>query len=241
MSNERNGTMSGTRWERWTGVAGLVFVAAIVATFFVPTTPDIGAADAELGPAIAADARGLGAGVYLLGLAGAAFAVFATGLAGRIRSGEGERAGSSIAVVVGAVLFTTMLLVSSGVTLALTAAARENRDSAAIRALFELDEVLFIPAGFGLAVCLLSAAVGILSTRTLPAWLGWTAGLFGAGYLVALLGVMSADDEGGPLGAVFFIDLMLSMLWILAAAVALLLEPRPTGVPAARRVAAPSV
>jgi hypothetical protein len=233
--------MSGNRWERWAGLAGLVFVGAIVATFFVPSTPELGVADAELVTAVGDDARGLAAGVYLLGLAAAAFIVFATGLASRLRSGEGERAGSSIGVVASGVAFSTVMLVASSVTLALAAAGREGRDAAAVRALFELDEVMFLPAGFALAVCLLSAAAGILTTRTFPAWLGWAAAVLGAGYLVGLLGVMSSDDEGGPLGIVYFFDLLLSMLWILAGAVVLLREPRRSHTHAAGRVAAPSV
>lgn len=232
--------MSGTRWERWAGGAGLLFVAVLVATFFVPSTPDAGIADSALGPAIDADAEGLRAGVYLLGLAAATFVVFAAGLAGRLRRGEGEHAGSSIVVVAGALVFSTLLLVASGVTMALTVAATEGRDPAALRALFELDEVIFIPAGFGLAIMLLAAGTGIVGTRMLPVWLGWSAVVLGAGFVVGLLGVMSSDEEGGPLGFVFFIDLTISILWVAAASIALMREPRRLAAPAARRVAVES-
>jgi hypothetical protein len=215
-------------------------VAVLIASFFVPSTPDAGLADSALGPAIDADAEGLRAGVYLLGLAAAAFVVFAAGLAGRLRRGEGEHAGSSIVVVAGALVFSTLLLVAAGVTMALTVAASESRDPAAVRALFELDEVVFIPAGFGLAIMLLAAGAGIVGTRVLPAWLGWVALVLGAGFVVGLLGVMSSDDEGGPLGIVYFVDLMISILWVAAASVALLREPRRAGAPAGRRVAVES-
>jgi hypothetical protein len=232
--------MRARSWERWSGIAGLVFFGAILAMFFVPSTPDIGVADAEIGPAVAADARGIAAGVYVLGLGAIAFAVFASGLATRLRGGEGERAGSSIGVLIGAVLFTTVATVACGITLALVAASREDRDPTVVRALFELDEVAFIPAGFGLALMLLSAAVGILGTRALPAWLGWSAAVLGAGFLVALLAVMSADDEGGPLGFVYFLDLILSTLWVVAVSVVLLRVKGPATAPIARRVATPS-
>jgi hypothetical protein len=233
--------MTAARWERWAGIAGLVFFATLLGTFFLPSTPELSIADSELGPAIAADARGLGANVYLLGLGAVAFAVFASGVASRIRAAEGERAASSIGVLVGAVVFVSVMLVSAGVSLALIAAASEGRNGAAVRALFELDNVLFVPAGFALAVFLLSTAVGVVATSALPAWLGWTAGALGVVFLVASLGVMSADDEGGPLGFVFFVDLMLTMLWVLAAAVMLLREPRPAPTPVARRVPSPLV
>jgi hypothetical protein len=232
--------MSGNRSERWAGGAGLLFVAALIASFFVPSTPDAGVADAALGPAIDADAQGLRAGVYLLGFAAAAFVVFAAGLAGRLRRGEGEQAGSSIVVVAGALVFSTLMLVASGVTMALTVAASESRDPAAVRALFELDEVVFIPAGFGLALMLLAAGAGIVGSRMLPAWLGWSALVLGAGFLVSLLGVMSEDDEGGPLGLVFFVDLTVSILWVAATSVALLREPSRAGAPSGRRVAVES-
>lgn len=233
--------MNARTWERWAGIAGLVFFATLLGTFFLPSTPELSIADSELGPAIAADARGLGADVYLLGLGGAAFGIFASGIASRIRAAEGERAASSIGVLVGAVVFVSMTLVAAGVSLALVAAAREGRDEAAVRALFELDNVLFVPAGFALAVFLLSTAAGVVSTRALPTWLGWAAAALGAGFVVSSLGVLSADDEGGPLGFAFFIDLMLSMLWVLATAVALLREPRRAAAPVTRRVATPSV
>jgi hypothetical protein len=65
--------------------------------------------------------------------------------------------------------------------------------------------------------------------------------LLGAVFLVSLLAVLSADDEGGPLGAVFFITLMVSMLWVLAASIALLREPRTATAAIGRRLATPSV
>ena len=229
------------RWQRWAGIAGLVFVASIVASFFLPSTPDLGVADAELGPAIEQDARGLGAGVYLLSLGAVAFVVFASGLAGRLRRGEGERAGASIGLIAGAVMFGVQMLVAAGVTLALVAASSEGRDPAAVRALFELDNVVFVPAGFALALTLFSAAVGILSTRTLPAWLGWGAGFLAVTFAVGMLGVMSADEEGGPLGVLFWLGLLGALLWVLAAAALLLRQPRPAGAPVSRRVATPSV
>jgi hypothetical protein len=232
--------MNARIWERWTGIAGLLFFVALLGTFFLPSTPDLGIADAELGPAIADDARGLGADVYLLGLGAAAFGIFATGLAGRIRAAEGDRAASSVGVLVGAVVFVAMMLASAGVSLALVAAGSESRDAAAVRALFELDNVFFVPAGFALAVCFLSAAVGIVSTRALPTWLGWTAGVLGGAFLVSLLAVMSADEEGGPLGFAFFITLMLSMLWVVAVSISLVREPRAAVAPG-RRLVTPSV
>jgi hypothetical protein len=231
--------MNASTWQRWTGIAGLVFFATLIGTFFLPSTPDLDVADAALAPAISGDARGLGAGIYLLGLGAAAFAVFATGIAGRIRAAEGERATSSIAVLVGAVGFAAMMVVAAGITLALVSAASEARDPAAVRALFELDNVMFVPAGFFLAVFLLSAGAGIVSTRALPVWLGWAAAVLGGIMLVSLLGVMSADEEGGPLGIAYFLTLMVSLLWVLGAAVALLREPRQVGAPVSRRVATP--
>jgi hypothetical protein len=231
--------MSRTRWERWAGCAGLVVFGAILATFFLPSTPEIGVPDAELASALESDFRGFAANVYLLGIAAAAFLVFAAGLASRLRSSEGEQAGLSVLVVAGGVVFSILMLVASGVTFALATAGREQRDPAALRALFELDEVVFLPAAFGLAVFLLAAGAGIVAGRSLPAWLGWSAVALGAGYLVGALGLLSTDDDGGPLGIVYFLDLLLTMLWIVGASVALL-RPHPRA-SVARRVATPLV
>jgi hypothetical protein len=228
-------------WERWAGIAGLVFVATILASFFTPSTPDGDVADAQIAAAITEDARGLGAGIYLLGLGALTFLVFAIGLAGRLRRHEGEQAGASLGVAIGAVLFAAVALVSNGVTLALIAASDDVANPAAVRALFELDETLFIPAGWGLALFLLSAAAGSLPARALPRWLGWSAAVLGGSFVVSLLAVMSADDEGGPLGIVFFLTLMISVLWVLAASVVLLREARPARAPVVRGAASPLV
>jgi len=214
--------MAGPRWERLAGFIGLVFVALIVGTFFAPSTPELSVADSTLAPTIAEDRQGIATGVYLLGLAAIAFVAFASGLFSRLRAAEGEHAGMSIVVVAGAVMFATMMLVSTGVTLALISAADENRNAAALRALFELDNVMFITSGFALALFLLSGAVSIVRTRALTPWIGWTGGALGVAMLVGSLGVLSTDDDGGPLGWVYFVALTITLLWVAAASLSLL-------------------
>jgi hypothetical protein len=217
--------MSGIQLERLAGVAGIVFFGLILGTFFTPSTPDLNVADGAIGPAIAADWKAIAGGVYLLGAAAAAFLVFASGLWSRLRRAEGDTAGPSVVAIVGAVSFATLLFVSSGVTLALVGAAREGRDAAAIRGLFELDNTLLVTSGFALALFLLGAAVSIVTTGALPSWLGWLAGLLALGFMVGLFGILSSDEDGGVLGIVFWISLMASMVWVLITAVPLIRGP----------------
>ena len=223
--------MSGVRWERLAGLVGLLFVTLIAGTFSVPSTPDIGVSDSTLGPAIDADRSGLALGVYLLGAAAIAFVWFAGGLHSRLRKAEGESGGASIVALAGGVMFATLMLVSAGVTLALVAAAAESRNAVAIRALFELDNVMFITSGFALALFLLASAISIVGTRALAPWVGWSAGLLGVAMLVGSLGVLSADEEGGPLGYVFFVTLMLSVLWVVPASISLLRDSMSEAAP----------
>lgn len=223
--------MAGRTWERLAGLAGLVFFGLIVATFFTPSTPDIGVADSAIGPAVAGEWKGLAGGVYVLGAAAASLVVFASGLWSRLRRAEGEVAGASAVALAGAVMLATLMLVSAGVSLTLASAAREGRDAAALRALFELDNTLFVASGFAFALFLLGAAISTIATRALPAWLGWVAAILCAGFLVGSLGVLSGDAEGGVLGIVFWITLMASVVWVLLSAIALLRDPHPAAAP----------
>ena len=68
--------MNGLRWERIGAVSGILFVVTIVATFFVPSTPDVDDPAAEIRESLIDDRNGLIAGVYLSGLGAFFFLAF---------------------------------------------------------------------------------------------------------------------------------------------------------------------
>jgi hypothetical protein len=213
--------MTGSQWQRIGGIAGLVFVLLFLGNLFTPSTPDGDDASSTFAPAIADDRTGHVFSIYLDGLGMVFFLAFLASLYGLLRRAEPE-AGPSLLALVGGLVLSGVVLVSSGVYFALVEAADEGREPAAVRALFELDSAIFIPAGFALDVLYAGIALSSLSTRSLPGWLGWTAAAFAAIFAVSMLGLFSDDDEGGVLGIVFFMALLAQFLWIVAASIVML-------------------
>ena len=216
--------MNGIRWERIGAISGILFVLTIVATFFTATTPDVDDPAAEIRETLVDDRTGLIAGVYLGGLGAFFFLAFLAALVALLRRAEGE-AGPSVLALLGGVATTVMILVTTGVVLALVNAADEEAGDDALRALLELDSTLFIPTGFFFAAFHVGAGLSILGTGVLPRWLGWASLAIAIVFLVSLFGMFSEDDEGGPLGIIYFLCLLASLLWALATSILLLRRP----------------
>jgi hypothetical protein len=217
--------MTGSTWQRVGGLAGIAFVLLFFANFFTPSTPDVADPTSGLGAAIADESTGHALSIYLGGLAMVAFLIFLGALWTLLRRSEAEP-GASIVVLIGGVALAAVDFVGNGVYLALVQASHEGREPDAIRALLELDSAVFVPAGFALAALYAGVALSALPTGSLPRWLGWSAAGFAAIFLVALLGVFSGDDEGGPLGIVFFLALLAQFLWVIAASVVMIGDAR---------------
>jgi hypothetical protein len=218
-----------TNWHRIGAVSGILFFVTVLGSFFTPETPDADDPTAEIASSIADDRSAHLLSVYLGGLATLFFLVFVAALWSRLRQAETDR-GPSILVVLGGVATAALILVSEGVFLALIEAADEGREPEAVRALFELDEVIFIGIGWSSAVFYAGAALSSLSTRSLPRALGWIAAALVAVFVVAFLGIFSESDEGGVLGGIFFGGILVNFLWILATSIVMLrAKPRPAG------------
>jgi hypothetical protein len=213
--------MSGLAWQRVGGVAGILFVALFIANFFTPSTPDADDPSSGLAREIADDRLGHALSVYLDGLSIVVFLVFVAALWALLRRAEPEQ-GASLVALLGGLALASVLLVSDGVYLALVEAADEGREPAAIRALLELDSIIFIPAGFALAALYAGIALSAIPTRSLPGWLGWSAAAFGVFFIVTQLGILSDSEEGGVLGIAFFLGLLAQFLWVLAASIVMI-------------------
>jgi hypothetical protein len=212
-------------WQRVGAVSGIVFFVLVLTSFFTPDTPDEDDPTAEIVSSIADDRSGHLAGVYIGGVASLLFLVFVGALWSRLRAAEIDR-GPSILVVLGGVGTTTIILLANSVLFALVDAADAGREPDAIRALFELDQTLFLGVGWTSAAFYLGVALSSLATGSLPRWLGWVAAVLALLFVVGFLGIFSEDDEGGALGALFFIGLLVNFLWILATSI-VMLRSRP--------------
>jgi hypothetical protein len=212
-------------WERTGAVAGILFFVAVAISFFTPETPDADDPTPEIVSSIADDRSAHLLTVYLEGIASFFFLVFVGALWSRLRRAELDR-GASILVALGGVGTAVIILIESGVFLALIEAADEAREPAAVRALFELDEIIFIVIGWTSAAFYAGVALSSLGTGSLPRVFGWVAAALAVLFVVAFLGVFSESDEGGVLGGIFFLGIVVNFLWILATSILML---RPGG------------
>ena len=77
------------------------------------------------------------------------------------------------------------------------------------------------------AIALFAGAAGaILTTRALPAWLGWLGAVAGLLLLVSLAGVLDRNPEDGIIDIFGFGGFLLFLVWTLAASPALLSTTR---------------
>jgi hypothetical protein len=215
-----------------------VFFVLVVASFVSPDTPDADGPTSEIVAAIAEVRGALLLGVYLTFLATLFFLAFTAALWSRLRAAESER-GASVLVVLGGLGSVLMILVANGVLLALIEAADEGREPEAVRALLELDQMMFIGIAITSAAFYAGAALSALQTRSLPAWLGWVAAGLALVFPIALLGMFSKSDEGGVLGWVFSGAVLVNFLWVLATSIVMLREARRAGGGASLPVASP--
>jgi hypothetical protein len=213
--------MRGETWERVGGWAGVAWFVVLVVSFNTPDTPDEDDPTAEIVAEIADDRTGLILGAYVLGLGALLFIVFTAALWSRLRAAEPGR-GPSVLVALGGLGTALMIVVSSGVLLALVEAANEGREPEAVRALFELDEMLFLGVGWTLAAFYAGAALTVLASGGLPRAFGWIAAVLAVVFPITFLGVFSEAEEGGVLGGIFFVALLVNFLWILATSIVLI-------------------
>jgi hypothetical protein len=209
-------------WQRVGAVSGIVFFVMVFASFFfTPDTPDEDDPTAEIVSSIADDRTGHLVGAYIGGIASLFFLVFVGALWSRLRAAEGDR-GPSVLVALGGVGTTVIVLVANVVFFALIEAADAGRAPAAVRALFELDQSVLLGIGWTSAAFYLGAALSSLTTGSLPRWLGWIAAVLVVVFVVGFFAIFSEDDEGGVLGLIFFIGVIVNFFWILAASITML-------------------
>lgn len=157
----------------------------------------------------------------LIGLAGLCFLLFLGSLRGALAHAEGEPARISTAAVASGAAFIAVAISSHAVGTAVSWSVSLYGSSYAVdpntaRVLAGLSYGLFVMSLFAAAAMALATATVALSTRALPAWLGWFS------VLAAIAGVL------GVLG----LTSLVVLLWIAALSAHLAWPPRvpaPTG------------
>ena len=130
--------MSARGWQRIGAAAGVLWFVVVVITFFLPATPDADDPTPQIVRELADDRGALNVGTWLLGVGAVLFVVFSTALWSRLRDAEPHR-GPSTLVLLGGLGSSLIVLVAAMIGRAMTEAAGEGRDPAAVRALFELS------------------------------------------------------------------------------------------------------
>jgi hypothetical protein len=215
-------------WDRITGIAGLIFIVLLLASFFTPETPGSDTPADRMAAAIVADADGHELSLFLAFLGDIVFLVFLAGLWSRLRRWEGGGGMFAGLFVIGGAVFYATILVSEGLYLALVKAAT-SADPSVLPPLAQLDDwvgAATLPPGVAMLV---GATGAILTTRALPAWLGWISAVTALLLLVSVAGVFTDDVDNGVLGFAGFGGFLLFMVWVLATGIVLVLKAGGSG------------
>jgi hypothetical protein len=213
-------------------VAGLVFTALVVASFFMPDIPGSDSPAEDIAAQLAADSPAHRLSLLLGFLADVAFLIFLAGLWSRLRREEGPAGMFAALILAAGAAFVTLMLISGGLHLTLVQyASGGQHDPAVLPALTDLNQwvgAAILPPS---AAMLLGATLAILTTRALPRWLGWLAAATAALQLIALAGVFQTTIEG-VVAIAALAGFLLFLVWVLATSVVLLLRPgRPPAGP----------
>jgi hypothetical protein len=223
--------------RRLGGVMGIVFVVLGVVAVFLPGTPPKADEVAKI-TTYFADKRGsILAASYLTCLAFVFFLLFLGALRSHfgVADQTGIRPGS--AMLAGGVAAASMVIAGTAVLNGAVFQVASAGDANLNHALYDVANDLFFASGFGFAAFFAGAAVAVTTTGGLPS------AMAPAALLVALVNVVSgvgffAKTGFFAIGGAFgFIVPLATLLWILAASIALL-RPAPAPAPAARAGAA---
>ena len=210
-------TARARQWDRLGASLGVVFVALQLGLGAVlGGAPALDTPPAEIQRYLLDD----GANVLLAATMGTLsaffFILFLGTLRTFLRTAEGP-AGSLGTVAFGAGLVTIALATTAGLpTVALawddTAALA---DPGLVQAAWNLNTLALVPIGSSAGAFCLAAALIILRTRVMPAWVGWVGALAGAVSVIATFFLL-ADDPDSPLGTPANLGgFLLAMLFIL--------------------------
>ena len=221
-------------WDLVAAAAGLVFIALIVASFVTPDTPAADGSADQIAAQLDADRAGHQASLLLGFLGDIAFLVFLAGFWSRLRRFEGAAGMFSGLFAIAGAVFVATIAISAGLYLALVQGAETSGDPAVLPTLSVLNDwvgACTVPAGVAMFI---GATGAVLTTRALPAWLGWLGAVTGLFLLVSLAGVLDSDLEGGVVEIFGFGGFLLFLVWTLAASLALLFTTRRTPEPTPR-------
>jgi hypothetical protein len=221
----RERVTTASQLERWTPLAGIIFVVLMVTgTFFVADVPSADAPDQVIADYLADSGnhtRNI-IGTYLWMVGALAFLLFVTRLRSDLRRAEGGTGALSNLAFGAGVTFAAVWMVSA-VTFASVAYAVGFRDAPVsdpelVRVLLPMGLLLLLlGGGFAGLLVVLAASVAIFRTGVFPRWLAW-------------LGIVAAI---ALLFDVIYLNILPFWVWVFIASIVMLMRREETGTAAA--------
>ena len=207
-----------TRWERLSGLAGIVFAVLILAALAVQgVLPNADAPVEEVRAFFVDDRDAILAGVWLRFLAGFAFVWFLGTLRSALRRAEGGT-GRLAAVAFGSgLVFLAAGLVSNVALAGVAFTADREVDEGVAVALLTMTHFGYIAGGMALAWLLAATFFVVVRTGVFSRLIGWTGVAIGLAAIVC--GLAFAGTRAELAAHPFFV------VWVLAVSVLLLRTP----------------
>jgi hypothetical protein len=214
--------MNGRTFERVGAWCGVAFVVLLLATFFMPSTPQLGASVDEVRQNVADGRTGHLLSAYLGALAVIPFLIFVVALWHRLRDREADRGSFSFVALAGGLLLSAAVLLTTGIYTALVYGA-DAAEAATVSTLATLDGTFWIAIPFAAATMMTGVAVSALATRALPRWLAWLAAAVASFFIVGALSIFNLTSETNVFGfLVWFGGFFGLLIWTLATSIVML-------------------
>jgi hypothetical protein len=202
-----------TKLSRWSPLLGVLFTACLATAFFGPSTPDVNDSSAKVISFYSSHRGAIEFQGYVLAYGAIFLVAYIAVLSGYLRR-MGSDALSRVCFA-GSVILAIAMAVGSAINFMLTHRSVTLDASSAQTLNLMNNDLYYIALAVGTALTMLAAGIAIVSTKAMPAWLGWVA-------IVA--GVVAAS----PLA---WIGLMVFGLWALVTSI--VLYQRTASAPAA--------
>jgi MFS family permease len=199
--------MEEVRWERFGGLAGLVFVILfVISAFIAGQPPEPTDAARKIHEFYEDHERALKAGAFLSGVGAIAFLWFLGSLWSTLR-----RQRLATVAAGGGVLTLAFALASSAIT---STTALRIGELAPRQAKFfhTLQAVVITMAAFSIAALVAATSIAALRAKVFPAWLGWAGAVLALAWLAAGVGVASERSAVFNYGFVVF---LVWLVWVL--------------------------
>lgn len=201
--------MYGFRWERWSALAGVLFVALFAVAFSLAANSDDNPTDLANDLADSGNRTQQIVAWFLFIASALAFLSFLGTLRDMLVRAEGGPGTLSSLVFGPGLVFTGLYVAGVSMFTAPAALADESNyklDPNTAEMFSDAGYLLLVAGVMVAAIMVLSASTAALRTGVLPAWLGWV------GLVVAV----------GMLFAVFFVPILVFVAWVLVVSLVML-------------------